>query len=268
MTSKKSATKQEPNQQALAAYSVDGEGDGFEEANESAFAVPRLKLLQKMSPVCDEDRDEYIEGAKAGMWFETSTQMLFSKDTGVVVVPCHYKRVFLEWNVREEGGGLVQEYDAVSGESLMVTTKKDDNNRDILPNGHELQDTRVHYVLIMDMDTGMVITPAVVSLTRTQATASRNWMSKMRGCKLPNGKGAAMFAQVYRLTSVVRTKDENSWSVMKDGLVGILPEVFPETQETVFQMAKDFRDMINSGHAKVQHDDEEKSIGGNEEEEF
>ena len=82
------------NDSELAVYST-GEADGFEESDSDSYAIPRLKLLQKLSPEVDEDNGEYIEGAKHGQFFNTATGELFPD--GVKVIPCHYRRSFIEW---------------------------------------------------------------------------------------------------------------------------------------------------------------------------
>ena len=141
---KQELKKQEDNLPALNSMYEEDAGKGFEEADKDSFAIPFLKLHQKMSPQLDEGNAAYIEGAKAGRFCNTVTNKIYES---VTVLPCHYSRSFLEWVPRNDGGGLVNVFDAAEGVKLMMTTTKDENNRDLLPEGNELQDTRSHYVL-------------------------------------------------------------------------------------------------------------------------
>lgn len=239
-------------QQQMAAYDdlEIADGGGFEEADSDSFSVPFIKLLQKLSPQVDEDHDDYIEGAKSGMYYNTVTGELFPD--GVTVIPCHYTRVFIEWVTREKGGGIVNVFNAADGAELMQSTERDEKNRDILPNGNELQDTRVHYVLAKSNNGDYE--PAIISLARTQTKGSKDWMSKMKQWKLPNGKGAAMFAQVWKLGSKKKVKDENTWNVLVAEPVGLINEVFPDDYKDLIANAKSFREMIKSGAAVANHD--------------
>lgn len=226
------------------------DGGGFENADSDSFSVPFIKVLQKMSPQVDEDHDEYIEGAKAGMLFNSVTKKLYPD--GLNVIPCHYVRTFLEWVPRSAGGGLVNVFEADAGLKLMASTVRDEEtNRDMLPNGNELQDTRVHYMLVEDDEGGFE--PAIISLSRTQIKSSKDWMSQMKQWKLPNGNGAAMFAQVWKLGTKKRAKDENTWSVLTADPVGLIFKVFQDNYQSALNDAKSFRDLISSGAAKVNH---------------
>lgn len=250
-TSKKTdVAKKDSTEMAMYEGMDQSDGGGFENADGDSFSVPFIKVLQKLSPQVDEDHDDFMEGAKAGMLFNTVTGELFPD--GVRVIPCHYVRTFLEWVPRNNGGGLENVFEADAGVKLLASCKRDEEtNRDILPNGNELQDTRVHYILV-ETESGE-FTPAIISLSRTQTKSSKDWMSKMKQWKLPNGNGAAMFAQVWNLGTKKRVKDENTWSVLTATSVGLIFDVFEDSYQPILAEAKEFRNLIASGAAKVDH---------------
>lgn len=247
---------------------ADVDGGGFEDADKDSFAIPILRVLQKMSPQVDEEAGEYIEGAKAGMLIDTSTGELYDvKNAAAQVVPVHFKRSFIEWKKREDnGGGFVAEYDVATGLEMMKTTTKDDKNRDILPNGHELQDTRTHYLLLIDSEGSP--RPCLFPVVRTQVKGSKDWMNRMRVARLPNGRPAAMFAQRYGITTITRTKDQNTWYVFKavSEQDKRFIDSFPNSNE-ILEAAKGFRDMILAGSLVVDHNagmDAEDAVGGSQ----
>lgn len=250
MTKKKDVVEKEDTAMAMYEGMDTADGGGFENADGDSFSVPFIKVLQKLSPQVDEDTDDYIEGAKAGMLFNTVTMELF--EDGMTVIPCHYVRTFLEWVPRASGGGLANVFDADAGVDLLESCTRDEETfRDILPNGNELQDTRVHYVLAEGKDGSW--SPAIISLSRTQIKSSKDWMSKMKQWKLPNGNGAAMFAQVWDLKTKKRQKDDNTWSVLVAAPLKLIFEAYKDNYGALLADAKEFRSLIASGAAKVDH---------------
>jgi hypothetical protein len=67
------------------------------------------------------------------MILNSVTKKLYDGDKGINVIPCFYKREYLEWKPRELGGGLVRIYSI--DDPIVRTTKRDQFNRDVLPNG-------------------------------------------------------------------------------------------------------------------------------------
>lgn len=233
-------------QQALAAMNSMFEADagtGFEEADASAYAIPFIQILQSGSPQCKKSDGAYIKGAEEGMFYNTVTQELYSGETGILVIPCHYSNRFIEWKTRESGGGFVAEHMPDHG----LTTVKDDKNRDVLPNGNTLVDTRNHYVLLVKAD-GMV-EPALITMSSTQLKKSRNWMSKMNGIKLRTASGmqvtAPMASRMYRLTTVPEQNDKGSWFGFKTELEAVVQD------PSQYQAAQEFAAAVKSGSAKA-----------------
>lgn len=241
--------KKDPS--ALAAmeaqYAADA-GAGFEEADSSAYAIPFLQILQSGSPQCKKSDGAYIKGAEEGMLFNTVTQEVFDGETGIIVIPCHYTQRFVEWKLRESGGGFVGEH--MPTDPIVGTTSKDEKGRDVLPNGNVLVDTRNHYVLIEDANGNL--SPALIALSSTASKTSRQWMSKMQGIKIKNKEGAFVTAPMnsrkYKLTTVPKSNDKGSWFVPSVELAGIVDS------QAVYQAAAEFRNAVRTGEAKVKHD--------------
>ena len=73
-----------------------------------------------------------------------------------------YERQYIEWKPRELGGGLVTIHSV--DDPIVKTTKRDQMNRDVLPNGNYLENTANHFVVVL----GDVPSSALISMTRTQ----------------------------------------------------------------------------------------------------
>jgi hypothetical protein len=216
-------------------------GAGFEGAGSAAYAIPFLTILQSMSPQCKKSDGAYIKGAEEGMFYNTVANEVYPGDEPLEIIPCGFTQTFIEWGLREKGGGYVAEYDSVAGASLRAQCRRDDKGRDILPNGHQLNDHRNHYVLYKDGDGNWQ--QALISITSTQIKASRNWMSLM--LRLASTHKAPMFGLVFNMTTTAQSNDKGSWYgwvFEHDGFV---------QDEETYAKAKAFHQQVKTGNVKT-----------------
>ena len=69
---------------------------GFGVSTDTAdFLIPRLRVIQKMSPVVDPQRPEYLHGAQAGDFLLGLSELRSGSD-GVEVIPAGMKRYLIE----------------------------------------------------------------------------------------------------------------------------------------------------------------------------
>ena len=87
-------------------------GKGLENVSNDDITIPRLAVVQAGSPQRKKKDEKYIEGAEEGHIFNTVTNQLYDVE-GITVIPCGYKKSYVEWVPRESGGGLVAIHDAV-----------------------------------------------------------------------------------------------------------------------------------------------------------
>lgn len=239
-------------------------GAGMEGAGQESFAIPFLSVLQKGSPQVDEASGAAIEGAKAGMLFENVTGRMFSGKDGVVIVPCSYKREFLRWGARDNGGGFKGAYtpediadmrakgQIVELEGRLYAPEADGSVSD--KKSDRFNDTRNHYVLIMDETTG-AWTEALLSLTSTQIKKSKMLMSALASVKLKNAAGQMYtpptFANFVRVTTVGESNDKGTWFGVKFELAGQVDRA------EVYGAAKAFHANIAKGGVQVKYEDTE-----------
>lgn len=213
----KEMTKAQTKELAEAGIDLRGEGGaGLEQAGGDDFAIPFFALLQDNSPQCKRADSRYIDGAQDGMGFDTVAQkpMEIPKE-GLPVIPCFYRRAFVEWGDRDGDEGYIAEHSVEDGKRLLTTCTVNDKGIHVLPNGHELKDTRYHYVLIVDLDAGDYW-PFVMGMDRTKIKRSRSWNSLIRNAKLEDDKGRynpPSWALLYRLQVVSETrKNKTFWN--------------------------------------------------------
>jgi hypothetical protein len=251
----KNVVKKKESMPALAETYEGFDSMGFENATADSYAIPFLAILQSNSPQVKKTSGSYIDGATEGMLLNTvQNTVLEAEEEGVLVIPVAYRQGFVEWIPRDQGGGFVQEY--LPHEA--PRTERDDDNRDVLPNGNELIDTRYHSVLLMNEDG--TASPIVIAMTRTQVKKSKRWMSLMQDIKFPKADGSGtytppMFSHVYRLKVVPEQKDEYSWwnwDVTKERII---------EDGAIVAQAKKFHDAIAAGEVREATDSQTAAAG-------
>lgn len=233
---------------------------GFEGTDRDSFAIPFLQILQKMSPLVDEDNAKYIAGAKAGMIYNTVTQLLSDGKKGVLIIPCAFKRTFILWGGREGDGGFkgeisVEEFEALKLDPTKVVMV---DGRAYVPDADGMvnekksdffADTRSHFVLVVDEETGE-FGQAILSLSSSQIKASKMLMTALNQKKIKTPKGLMTpptFANVVRLTTQGMSNEKGSWSGAKFELEGLV------TDANLFENAKAFYKDCVEGTIVVDH---------------
>ena len=221
---------------------VSDSGMGLENIDKSDLALPFLKLLQSGSDETKKKHAKYVEGAEAGMFYNTVTKKLYSGEKGIDVIPVFYKMTYPEWAPFEKREGRPIHNDR--GPGIMSQTTQNDRNKDMLTNGNEIIKTANHFVIIL----GDRPEKALMTMKSTQLKVSRSWNSLMEDQfendpKTGKAVPAPMFSRVYKLNSV-----ENSGSFTWHGYnINLVKKV---DDAGVYQMAKDFHNSLKNSQAK------------------
>jgi hypothetical protein len=224
-------------------------GEGFQGATKDDLAIPFLTILQSGSPQVKRSEGEYIEGAAEGMLFNSVTKELYDPiKTPLYVIPCAYDRFFIEWRIRENGGGFKGQHSVEEGERLLEKSMRDDKNRDIIESGNQLNDTRTFFVMVFNEAEGYA-TPALITMTSTQIKKSKSWYMQQNMLKLkgPNGPYTPpMYASKWRVTTVPESNEKGSWMGWAFTHAGYLKG----PQDPIFIEAQKFAKSVKSGAVK------------------
>lgn len=236
-------------------------GSGFEGTDNESFAIPFLQLLQKMSPLVDEDSASHIEGAKAGMFYNTVTGELYDGKKGVLIIPCAYRRSVIRWGGREaevkgfKGEISIEEFEAMRADETKVVSVdgrlyEPDADGKVNPKKSDFfSDTRSHFVVIVDEETGE-FSRALLSLSSSQIKASKMLMTALqqKKVKTPAGlKTPPTFANMVRLTTQGQSNEKGSWSGAVFNIEGLV------TDQGIYEEAKAFYKDIVSGEVNVDY---------------
>ena len=89
-------TKMKENLPSVDLFEADAKV-GQDNIGSQDLALPFLRILGQLSPQVNERDAKFVEGAKPGMIYNTVTNELYDGVKGISVIPCAYKREYIEW---------------------------------------------------------------------------------------------------------------------------------------------------------------------------
>ena len=236
---------------------VDTAGAGLEDARVEELLTPFLGLLQPLSPQLDRSRPEYIPEARDGMFINTLTNQVFSGEEGLQVIPCARDYLYGEWIPRDLGGGFRGQHSP--DEPLVMRLKKEQGafKKLVTVEGTELVEQFNVFALVGPAP----LTPenaerVVMAFTSTKITVYKGWFSRIANIRYPvDGRSItpAMYAHLWQMTSVSQSnKQGRFWNIKVELSGGPNPRnSLIRPNELLFQMGKEFSELVRSGRAKA-----------------
>jgi len=188
-------------------------GEGHGEVGAEDLITPRIQIIQALSPVLQKSKPEYHKDARSGDFLFTGNNTVIDGEAGFLFIPCWYDRNYVEWNLRENGGGLVGVHPANS--DIIYRTERDSQFRDILTRSDgrktQLVNTGNQYgYLVLDSNPFK----CVINMSGSQLKHSRAW-NNMKRSQFETGKKGKFnppsFAYFYRITAKEESNDKGSW---------------------------------------------------------
>ena len=232
--------KKEKSDVALTSMFEQDKAGGMDQMGQGDFAMPFLRVLGQLSPEVNERDAKYVSGAKAGMIFNTVTKQAYDGVEGVNVIPCGYKREYVEWSDRGEGTSAPVAIHSVASGIINDATRGADY-KDRLPSGNYLENTASYFVMLPDMQ------QALITMKSTQLKVSRSWNSMMNSIKLQGKNGLftpAAYSHVYKLSTVQQSNDKGTWFGWNIEKVG------PVQDKNMYEAAKQFASSVSNVQVK------------------
>jgi hypothetical protein len=251
-------------------------GAGTEGLGKSDLEIPRLKLLQALSPECTE-----FDSAKAGHFWHTLLDESLGKSLKIVAVYTDIS--YILWRPRHMGGGiLARAADGVhwtpNNATFEVQPKQGNKQTAVwktaptvqasglaewgssLPDDPQSQPaaTKMYNVAVIFPDLERELSPAVVTMQRSAITVARKFMGKIKISNLPS------FGQYYMMESVEQHGQLGTFfnfKFTKAGLVQNEAEFndYKNTYEAFKSMGLNIKDIEN-----LQDDDDPDTTVGEE----
>jgi hypothetical protein len=234
----------------VAEYNEDFEqyaGEGMENVGARDVLIPRLAVLQALSPQTKKQRAEYIEGAKEGLICDVGTRDLIGEK--LHFLPAMYNKVWVEWAPRDTGRGIVRIH---ADDSILASCGVNDRNQPVTKEGNLIAETAQFFGFNLDRDMRRSFLP----MSSTQLKIARQWMTMATGEKLKRADGslypAPIFYRSWELTTVPTTDGDNDWYLWKVEPGPSMPELFPnkETMRSVMNECRLFRQQLEQGEKR------------------
>jgi len=166
---------------------VEGVGRGNENVGANV-AIPRIKLLQKMSNEVDKHHANYVEGCEPGHFFNTLTNQNYGND--IYVISLTFKTEYVVWRQLEAGGGYL-------GAFASQQEAQDKVNEQDKPSEYDINETHAHVILLKNPTTGQLDrTPCIMDFASSKLRSSKNWNSQI------GMQGGDRFAGLWKVSCV------------------------------------------------------------------
>lgn len=199
---------------------------GSEGVKAEDMSLPRLEIIQDLSPQRKKNEPQYIPGAEEGMAFNTASGELYG--TEITIVPVFFRKEFLLWKDRKAGGGF-------GGAFSTLEQAEDELNNKEEPEKWMINDTQQHFCLLVHPDCtpdNLHIEEVVLSLSKSKMKAGRKLNT------LVQQAGVDRWGRAYKF-SVIQDSNENgtffNWGVKQ---LGYTPKFIAELAERVYEAVK------------------------------
>lgn len=223
---------------ALPAWLDPNSNRGSEEVTANDMILPRIDVLQAISPQVKKSDPKYIEGAEQGLIFNTLSGELYGSE--ITIVPVVFRREFIVWQDRKSGGGF---RGAFSTEAEAEAERMSLDN----PDDHEVVETHVHFVILIHDDGRME--EAVLSMSKSKRKVSRKLNSLIQ--MVPGDR----FARAYKVTAVEADGPKGEyWTFDVNGLGYVTEDVWKRGQQS-------YEAIMRGERAVDRNTDEPESVG-------
>lgn len=202
---------------------------GSEDVGMNDIILPRIDVLQALSPQIKKKDPKYIEGAEQGIIFNTVSGELYGSE--VKFIPIKFVREFIVWKDRDSGGGFNGSFQTL--EDAEAEIERLDN-----PELYEAVETHVHFVLLVHDDGSTE--EAVLSLAKSKRKVSRKLNT------LVQMGGVDRFGKMYKLSAVEAVGNKGEYWTFDIGNLGWTPKDLYDRAEEVYKA-------IAAGQRKVDH---------------
>lgn len=229
-------------------------GAGLEEVGAEDIAIPYLSIVQKQSKRMDAPDFK----GKPGMFVHTITGECFDGQSGVDVVPVHFRRFWREITTDAQNPKFIAEHPAnwpIAQDAVFDSTLR----RHICHDGtHANQIMRFYCLLVSPVARPE---PVCITFKGSQIKVAKNWNSMLtvQVLKLPDGSElnpAPIYASLWNLSTVPHSNDDGSWHGYQLSSRGMLDPCGVQADADVYVQARDLQKVIAEG-VVVEEGDEE-----------
>jgi len=193
---------------------------GSEDVGAKDMILPRVDVIQALSPQIKKSDPAFIEGAEQGKIFNTVTGEIYGDS--VMFVPVMFKKEYVVWKLRKAGGGFCGAFKTLDEANAFVCEQQN-------PADFEAVESHQHFVMLL---TENGPEEAVFSMTKSKLKVSRALNT------LVQIAGVDRFAKAYRLDAVEASSDKGDFWSYKAHVVGFVSKELYERGQGLYEMIK------------------------------
>lgn len=192
------------HQDTVPGYINQSSARGSENVTTDDLVIPRLEVIQGLSPAVKPGDPGFIKGAAQGMLNNSVTRQLYGEHC--YVIPVYFTVQYLVWRDRKRAKELGTEQTGFFGafntaDEAQARLEQEEGGQD---KALEVVDTPQHLCLILNPDTRNC-DEIMLSMPRTKAKVSRQFNSMV---KLAGGD---RFGRVYKVSSVLQKNSQGDF---------------------------------------------------------
>jgi hypothetical protein len=243
-----------------------------DEVSKEDLPRPSLRILQKGSPQVDKKNAKYVEGAEAGMIYNTSTRALLDgteESEKLVILICKYWPKYIEWLPGRKG--FVGEHELGSEMSLPenITIKMEDGGKRRIEysrlTNNVMVKTAIYYCLAF-MDGSEAPEEVVIDMSSTNWSTAKLLNSHFDNAKIKDGNGnlvkAPIFTWAYQLYHEYkeRSEENQSWYTWNFKPLVRIDEMIGKYQKYIqdyIKNAMQYREAVEKGSLKYDYQEQQ-----------
>lgn len=206
---------------------------GNESVGVDDIIIPRLGVIQSLSPELDRDSPKYIDGAKAGDLFNSLTREVYP--TPVEVVFVDRRKEWVVYRKRAFGGGYRGSFPEESQAQTYV------RGADIPAEQLEIVENATNFGLVLTQ--GAVSAEIVIPMSSTKLKVDRQINSMLRL------RGGPRFSSVFLVDTIKEKNDKGTYYNLR-------ANIGPFVTQEVAAAAQKMYDAIHAGQRAVHNEDE------------
>lgn len=193
---------------------------GSEDVGANDMVLPRVDVLQALSPQIKKSDAAFIPGAEQGQIFNTVTGEIYG--SSVTFVPVLFRKEWTVWKLRKAGGGFCGAYRSKEEAEQAVAGMQN-------PPDYESVESHQHFAMLLT-DHGPE--EAVFSMTKSKLKVSRALNT------LVQIAGVDRFAKAYRMDAVETSSDKGEFWSFKVHPVGFVDKELYERGQGLYEMIR------------------------------
>lgn len=225
--------------EAMAIFEEQGMA-GLENVTINDVVIPRLTILQDLSPQRKKDKPEYIDGAEEGMICDVSMGELLPSP--VQVLPVHFVKQYLEWAPRASGKGLQGVHDT---DACLNGCTPNEKGIPVNADGNLIIETAQFYLINLTAGGRRSFLP----MSSSNWKHAKKWLSWSMDEKATRSDGSKftppIFYRTYNLDVGPESNAEGDWYGWRVSRGPLLTEM--DNCDELIQDALAFREQVLNG---------------------